>query len=149
MAYKTISINTDQPVKEEKADAGITPGHLLERTATGVKVHAAAGGKAQRIFAIEDENQGKEIGDAYTTGNRCFFKTFLPGDLVLARIKNGENIVIGDLLAAGSARVLAEAVGDSSGTIVEQDIIGVALTACDMSGSSGEDPDGTCIVEIR
>jgi len=149
MAYKTISIDTDAPVKEEKADAAITPGHLLERTATGVKVHAAAGAKAQRIFAVEDENQGKEIDDAYTTAARCFFKTFRPGDLVLARIKNGENIAIGDWLTSGAAGVLAEAAADSSGTIIEQDVVGVALSACDMSGSSGVDPDGTCIVEIR
>jgi hypothetical protein len=149
MAYKTISIDTDAPVKEEKADAGITPGHLLERTATGVKVHATAGGKAQRIFALEDENQGKEIGDAYSASDKCFFKTFRPGDLVLARIKNGENIAIGDWLVSGGNGELIEASADSSGTIVEEDCVAVAVAACDMSGSSGADPDGTCIVEIR
>jgi len=150
MAYKTISVDTDAPVKEEKADAAITPGWLLERTATGVKAHATAGAKAQRIFAIEDENQGKEIDDDYASAARCFFKNFRPGDLVYALIKEGENIAIGDWLVSGGDGSLAEALADSSGTIFEQDCVAVALEALDLSGSSGEDPASRrCIVEVR
>lgn len=148
MAYKTISINTDQPVKEELADAAITPGHLLERTTTGVKKHATAGGRAQRLFAVEDENQGKEIDDDYTASSRCFFKNFLPGDMVYALIAEGETITIGDWLVSNGDGELKEAGADSAG--LEEDEVGVALEAIDLSGSSLEDPASRrCIVEIR
>jgi len=153
MAYKTISIDTDAPVKEGKATAVVlSPGHLIERTSTDgqVQMHSTAGGKAAKHFAVEDENQGKEIGDNYAVEARIFFKTFRPGDIVQARIKDGENIAIGDWLVSGAAGVLAEALADSSGTVAEQFIVGQALSACDMSASSaaGGDPANTCLVEI-
>ncbi len=150
MALRTISIDTDARDKEGLASGGITPGHLLERTSTAnqVKVHATAGAFAQRHFAIEDEHQGKEIGDAYVTTQRTFFKTFQPGDRVFALIANGENIAIGDKLVSNGDGTLKEADADSSGTIFEQDIVGIALSACDMSDSSGADPSPRCIVEV-
>ena len=151
MAYRTISIDTDARDKEGIASGAITPGHLLERTSTAdtVKVHATAGGKAQRLFAIEDEHQGKEIGDAYVSAQRTFFKTFQPGDRVYALIANGEAIAIGDWLVSAGDGTLKEADADSSGTLVEQDILGVAVMACDMSDSSLADPSPRCIVEIK
>ena len=150
MAYKTISIETDARDKEGIASGAITPGHLLERTSTAdtLQVHAVAGGRAQRHFAIEDEHQGKEIGDAYSSADRVFFRTFQPGDRVYALIKDGENIAIGDKLVSGADGTLQKAAADSSGTILEQDVVAIALEACDMSGSSGEDPTGRCEVEI-
>ena len=152
MAYKTISIETDARDKEGIASGAITPGHLLERTSTAdtVKVNATAGDSmVQRHFAIEDEHQGKEIGDAYSNADRVFFRTFQPGDRVYALIKNGENIAISDKLVSGGDGTLQKAAADSSGTIVDEDVVAVALEACDMSGSSGEDPSPRCAVEIR
>jgi len=153
MAYRTISLDTDAAVKEAVATAVVlTPGHLIERTANAneIQMHSVAGGKAAKHFAIEDEMQGKEIGDNYAASKRVFFKTFQPGDTVYARIKDGENIAIGDWLVSGAAGVLAEALADSSGTIAEQFIVGQALSACDMSASSAEggDPANLCMVEI-
>lgn len=148
MAYRTISVETDQPTKECLADAAITPGHLLERTATGVKVHATAGGRAQRIFAVEDDHQGNEINDDYTAANRVFFKNFLPGDVVNTLIADGENIAIGDWLVSNGDGNLKEASADSAA--LEEDEVAVALEALDLSDSSGADPASRrCLVEIR
>ena len=152
MAYRTISITTDTPMKEGVASGGITPGHLIERTSTAdqVQVHALEGGWAQRLFAIEDEKQGKEIGDAYATGTLVFFRNFLPGDEVYVRIKNGEAIAIGDKLVSAGDGTLREAIPDSSEVMMEEDVLVIALEACDMSGSSGADPaGGLCRVEIK
>ena len=152
MAFRTISIDTDARDKEGIASGIVAPGHLLERTnvADTVKVHATAGGKAQRHFAIEDEHQGKEIGDNYADAQRVFFKTFLPGDRVYALIADDENIAIGDFLVSDGNGRLQKADVDSSATIIEQTIIGVALQAVDMSASSAEggDPSPRCIVEV-
>jgi len=54
-------------VYEKVANAAITPGHLLELMSTNkVKVHASlAGVVTSKMFALEDELQGKEIDDAY------------------------------------------------------------------------------------
>jgi len=150
MAYRTISITTDTPIKEGIASGAITPGHLLERTSVvdTVKVHATAGGRAQRLFAIEDEKQGKEIGDDYATASRMFFRTFLPGDIVNARIANGEDIAAGDWLVSAGDGTLKEAGADSAD--VEEDEVGVALEACNMAGSSEVDvAGGLCLIEVR
>ena len=146
----TISVQCDTPTKEGIASGAITPGHLLERTSTAntVKVAATAAIKYLPLFAIENGWEGKEIDTAYVTAKKVFFRAFLPGDVVLARIANGENIAIGDKLVASTGGELAEFVGDSSATIVEQHVIGTALEACDMSGSSAVDPTGKCKVEI-
>ncbi len=146
----TISVQCDTPTKEGTSSGNITPGHLLERTSAAdtVKVAATAAIKYLPLFAIENGWQGDEIDTVYATAKKVFFRTFLPGDVVLARIKNGEDIAIGDKLVSATGGELAEFVSDSSATIVEQSIIGVALEACDMSGSSGVDPSGKCKVEI-
>lgn len=150
MAHRTISIKTLYSLlKEGKASGAITPGHMLERTSTAdtVKSHAVAG-QMTRLYAVEDELQGHEIGDAYTTANRVFFKAFLPGDEVYALIANGEDISIGDRLTSNGDGTLKKAAADSSGTVAEDEIAAIALEAVDMSDSSGADPSGRCIVEI-
>lgn len=150
MAFNTIRIQTDAPTKEGKASGAITPGHLLERTSAAdtVKVHATAGIKSGCLFAIEDGWQGKTIADAYVTTTKVFFIAAQRGDIIYARIANGEAIAIGDLLVSNGNGELKEHTKDSSGTIVEEYVIGQALTACDMSGSSAVDPTNVCQVEI-
>lgn len=127
-----------------------TPGHLLERTsavADTLKVHASVGGKAQRIFAIEDELQGAVISTAYTAGEKLFALQCLPGDQVNALIADGENIAKSDELVSAGDGTLQKANVDSASTVIEQDVVAIAMAACDMSGSSGADSP-RCVVEI-
>ena len=147
MAYKTITIMGDGVRKERTANAAITPGQLIYILSTDkVAVHADAGGVAQRMFAVEDDLQGKEIGDAYSANNVCVYCVFRPGDEVYALIADGENIAIGDKLVSNGDGDLKEATLDSSG---EDHVLAIALEAIDLSDSSGADPASRrCRVEI-
>lgn len=139
----TIILKGD-PVQEElKAAAAFTPGMLLELTSTArtAQKHATEGGSAYALFALEDENQGKEISDAYSTGNEALCGWFKTGDKVNALLANGETAVIGSKLESkgdGYLKVVASDV--SVGDVIPHSIIAVARVALDMSGSSGADP---------
>jgi len=148
----TITIKGD-PVREEyTAAAAITPGHLCEITSAGtIQAHSTAGGFAEKLFAIEDELQGKEITEAYdaTTNKQVLCGIFRPGDQVYALLANGETAVIGSKLESqgdGTLRVVDTDV--SVGDIAVQSIVAVALEAVDMSGSSGADPSGRITIRI-
>jgi hypothetical protein len=141
------------------AAAAITPGHLVELTsADKVQVHANAGQNAARMFALEDNLQGKEISQAYAADDQVRVGVFRAGDIVNARLADGQNISIGDLLeSAGDGTLQAhtpdtESLGaDSSGnltTIYSHQIVGVATEAVDMSGSSAADPTNLIAVMI-
>ena len=127
---------------EHLADGVITPGDLVEITATGVKRHATADGVASPIFAREDFLQGKTISDNYAALDRITVGHCVTGEVVQANLANGEDVAKGDLLTSNGAGKLQKY--DSSGEYV----VAIANEAVDMSGSSGEDPAGTISVTI-
>jgi hypothetical protein len=137
MAAKTIVLKGHGVRREAVANAAITPGHLVELMSTGkVKVHATSDGWGAKMFAVEDDLQGNSIDDAYSTGAMVQYNVMSPGDEVFAILKNGENAAIGDKLISAGDGTLKEA----SSEIDFDSIIGIALEAVDMSGSSAVDP---------
>lgn len=119
---------------EKEADATITPGHLIEQTTTGVKVHATEGGYSERAFAVEDALQGNLISDDYSSGDLVSYNLVEPGGEVQAWLKAGQNVVIGDdLISAGDGTLIENGEEDSSTTV--RQIIGQAQEAVDLSGS--------------
>ena len=150
-ARNTITIKGTPVFGEALASGTIKPGYLLERTNAAtdtVKAHATAGGKALAMFALEDDLQGNDIDDNYSSGDLTQFGIFRAGDEVLAWIANGEAIAKADALVSNGDGTLKEASPDSSGTIIEEFVLAYAREACDMSSSSSADPSGRCIVEI-
>jgi len=136
--------------------AAIKPGHLIEVITGGtVRVHATAGGNAVKMFAMEDEGQGKTITDAYA--NSSLIRCIIPqrGAEILCRLADGESVVAGDFVESAGGGELRKHdpilnANSSSDTpiIYPEAIIGQAAEACDMSGSTGEDPTGLFAVEI-
>lgn len=151
MAHNTIKIKKySDHIEEFVADAGITPGHLVEIDSDGeVQVHATADGTVLPMFALEDELQGKGIDDAYIANDKV--QVWIPwrGDVVYALLADGETAVKGSLLTSngdGTLKVYVPA--DSTDDIVApQPIVGVAVTAVDLSGSSAVDPSAR--IEVR
>lgn len=138
MAYRTITITSNQPPKEAIGSGTIYPGMALMRdtTADQVKVHNVQQGKVcGNLVAIEDENQGNGISTAYTTANRVFFRSFLPGDEVYLKIKSGQNISIGDKLVSGGNGYFEKEKADSS-AVDDVDTFAVALEACNATAAS-------------
>lgn len=152
---KTITLKGTGMQEEAIANAGtVKPGHLIYLMSTGkVAIHAVAGGNAEKMFAIEDELQGHGIDTLYTIANLVQYKIMERGSWVNALINNGENIAIGDALESAGNGTLRKHVAqvDSSAditTVVADQIVGYAMAACNMSGSSGVDPSGRCAVRI-
>ncbi len=99
---KIILVGEELCIRRESfADAAITPGMLLERTATGVKKHAGAGLNAMPMFAYEMEMVGDEIDTDYEADDTCLFFFAPPGVVVWA--------------IAGAAGVTALAYQESDG----------------------------------
>jgi hypothetical protein len=155
---KTISVKDFTNIQEEYvANAAFDPGHLVEIMSTGkVRKHATAGGTAERMFAIENELEGRGVDDAYAAGDRAQVRIFRAGDVVNAILADGENVSIGTKLQSNGDGTLRAYVAQTQSFDVENSaspdievtqeppdsIIGVAIEALDLSGSSGEESSG-------
>lgn len=151
MANNTVILKNYASVREEYvAAAAITPGMLIEYTSAGkVQAHSTAGGNALKMIAVEDEFQGKEIGDAYAANDLVQCWIAQRGDQAQMLLKNGEDITKGDLLeSAGNGYVQKHTSDEGSAPILPGQIIGEALESLDLSGSSGADPSNLIAVRI-
>lgn len=149
--YNTIFVKGDGLEKESKGYGGsIYPGHLIQvHSTTQVKVHATAGGHAQKAFAVEDEEQGNTIDDKYDVGLNLKYKVAQRGAEVFAWLKEGESVSVGDPLESAGTGELQKhtaAASNSDGafdeggeTIYTDNIVGYALETVDLSSSSGAD----------
>lgn len=155
MAKNTIKLKKYMDVIIEKeAAAAITPGMLLELTsADKVQAHSSAGQNVvPPMFALEDELQGNGIDDAYASGDPVQVWVAQRGEEVYAILADGENVSIGDPLESNGAGYLQKHVADAESwdsaapagaiTVYPSQIVGVALEALDLSGSSGEESGG-------
>ena len=138
MAPKTIVVKGTGIRQEALANAGITPGHLVELMSTGkVKVHATAGGNVVKTFAVEDDMQGRPIATAYTTGELVQYNHMQPGDFVYGWLKDGQTIVIGDVLeSAGDGSVQKHSPDNSAAQNLTNQIVAIAREAVDLSASA-------------
>ncbi len=140
---------------EALANAALTPGHLLYLLSTGkVAVHATAAGNAEKMFAVEDDLQGNDIDDAYSSGDLVQYEIMPRGNEVYALLSNGQSVAIGDPLESAGDGTLRKHVPDidsasDTETIYAEAIVGYAMEAVDMSGSSGVDPSGRIRVRIN
>jgi hypothetical protein len=156
MTTNTIKVkNYSNVIEELVANAAITPGMLIEQISTGkVRAHATIGGTALAMFALEDELQGKTIDDAYAADNRvqCWIPN--PGDQVNALLDDGETVVIGDFLESAGNGYLQKYVADvtasdESDNLIDHQVIAVAVTAVDLSGSSDTYPTAGKRIVVR
>lgn len=128
---------------KDVADVGtIKPGHLVEKTATGVKLHAKANGHAERAFADIDADQGYTTGmtgttkdTAYTTGTSVKYVVASPGAVVLARLATGQSVSKGaKLVSDGAGGLQAETHADSGAE--PTDIVAFAMETVNNSGGT-------------
>jgi hypothetical protein len=82
---------------------------LVELLDSGkVQKQATAKADCERMFAIEDSLQGNDIADDYGAGAVVLHRVFGRGDEVLAILKDGEKVDIGDVVeAAGGGELQA------------------------------------------
>jgi hypothetical protein len=142
MASKTVVLKGQSLREELTASGAITPGHLCQIDSAGkIKVHASAGQNCYPLVAVENDIIGNDIDDAYASGDWVQAEWLYPGATFQAILKDGENVAIGDFLESAGDGTLQKHVADGSlSTVYSNQIVGIAKTALDMSGSSGADP---------
>ena len=122
---------------EENAAAAITPGMLVELTSAGkVQAHSNAGQDALTMIALEDDLQGNDIDDAYSTDNPV--QVWIPnrGCEAYMILATSQTIAIGDFLSSNGNGMLKKHVPDASEiyattdvTVYGRQIIGQAIEA--------------------
>ena len=131
-----------EPNRIEREAAGtIDPGDLLVLgSGNTVIVHATVGGHVGgRMFAVENDIAGDDFDHDYLSGEVVQIHMARPGDVMNCHLADGQVAVIGNLLISSGAGDLDTIAADSI-TTLEGAIIGIALTAVDMSDSAGADP---------
>lgn len=130
-------------IRDEKIAAGtIKPGMLVERTsADKVQAHSRAAGPVNKLFALEDENQGNDIDDNYAANDVVKLWRPVPGEQVYAIVDDNtqDAIVIGDFLESAGDGRLRKCTDTTSAGNPEfgSAIVGVALEAVAKSGAGG------------
>lgn len=151
MAKNTIKLKKYSDIIEEyEAAAAITPGMLIELTSAGkVQKHSSAGQFTEKMFALENELEGGGIDDDYASGDQVQCWIAGRGDQVYAFLADGENVTIGDILESHGDGCLQKAVAEAADSATYPgSVVGVALEAVDMSGSSGVDPSGRIKIRV-
>lgn len=153
MAYKTIKLKKYVDIIEEyvATAVAIMPGALLELTSAGlVQAHATAGGNCLPMFALEDELQGNGIDTTYAASARVQVWVPVRGEIVYARLADGQNVAVGDFLesaGAGSLQKYTADPGESNPNLGSQ-IVGVAVEALNLTGSANLTAVGRIAVRI-
>lgn len=147
MAAARTIILKGTPARDERlaTAVAIKPGYLLQITSANlVEAFSTAGGTiGAKIVALENDLQGDGVSTSYAVSVMVQYAVVRPGDEVLMHLYNGENVAIGDKVEAHSDGTIRKLVADTSALTVKVNcVIGVALEAVDMSGSTGVDPTG-------
>lgn len=131
---KRIHLLGQGRIEEGKASEAITPGSLVALNSDGeYENHGSAGGYGEALFALEDSLQGKTINDAYAADDIVRIVVAGKGDVVYARLADGEDVGIGDLLTSNGDGTLQKIAGTEKP-------IAVAIEALDLSESSNTTP---------
>jgi hypothetical protein len=123
MAKRLIVLLGDPLYNEDnKAAEAIMPGHLLAFNGSGdlVKHATAAAPKAAMNIALEREEMGKGIDDAYAIGDTVKVGAFSPGMRFLGIIPTGQNLAKGAQVESdGAGRFRAVSTGGALARALE------------------------------
>jgi hypothetical protein len=106
MSTKRVVILMGDPTynEERAATEAITPGHLLKHaSATTCSKQTGNAANVPRAFAVERDENGKGIEDAYASGDTVKEAVCYPGCRVYALIPSGQNISVDSYLEADNA----------------------------------------------
>lgn len=143
MLRSRVILQTITTLQELPAqDALIKPGcsiifSVSAASVLGVKLNTAPVETFGLVIADYGDLSGGTINTLYPLADAVPYRHLVPGDAFLARIKDGEEIAVADLLTYAANGEFAEA---GSG----ETIVAMATEDCDMSSSSGGDADGFC-----
>ena len=109
MARNVIVLKGCPEVNEEKvALAAIIPGHLVEYTSSGVQLQTDDAANVSPMFAMERDELGDDIDEAYAIGDVVKVAHCAPGNRVYAFVASGQNVAEGDYLTGTTAGLLTK-----------------------------------------
>lgn len=115
MAKGTVRLRGESVVynEDDKAAEAITPGHLVTFDSNGDLIkHATAGGMAAATYALEREELGDGIDDAYAINDTVLVGHFAPGSVLYVPVPSGQNLIKGDFMeSAGNGTLRKYASG--------------------------------------
>ena len=108
--YRTIILKYEDEciVKEDVADAAITPGQLCEFDSSNGKIqrHSTPKGNAMQMFAKEDIANGRTIDEDYSATTRVQYIIPCRGSEIWALLTTSQTIKKGDfLVSAGNGNL--------------------------------------------
>lgn len=132
----TIMLKGDGIYKEATAGGAITPGHLIVvNSSNAAVVHAGAEANAYPAFAAEQDVVGKDISDAYTSGDRVQYVIPQRGSEIYALVPAAAAaIVIGDELVSNGDGTLKKVTTAAVTTLNLRRVVARAVEAVDNSG---------------
>lgn len=158
--WQTIMVQGDGIPKEGEAFEAMSPGHLVEwfkdttdSNREKLRKHATAGGNgAPFLVAMENEEAGETIDDAYAAGENVKVRALQGGEEVYLRLKDGESVEYGDKVESAGDGTVQKHTADSwdsndSGTVYPNQIVGTVRQIVDRSSSSGGDTSAFVLVE--
>jgi hypothetical protein len=122
MAYYRIHNKGTLWRHEEAVAAGtITPGMLCEITTSGtVQAHSTAGGRAERLVALEDALQGNGVDTNYSALDVVQFAVAAPGEVFNLLMASGETGSPGqEVVSGGDGTVILADNLDSAGLLLQ------------------------------
>ena len=141
---------------EHVAGGTILPGMLIALGSAGtVAAHGVAGGSApERMFAIEDDLQGRGITDSYDATTHKLVRAVIcpPGTELYALIAANASIVIGDKLESNGNGYLREHVVQSPGAGATSPAVGIRVdqvVAIALEAKDSTSPVGATRLKVR
>lgn len=100
MARRKIILKGKPPESDGEWPAleAITPGHLTEIVSSGIRKNTDDAANVAVAIALEREELGKDIDDAYAIGDYVKVATLAPGDRAYVFLASGVNAAVGDYL---------------------------------------------------
>lgn len=147
-----IVLKGDPIQKEGTATAvAITPGELLEWSGGLLQAHATAGGNAQPMFAVENDQIGDGIDDDYAASAEVKYVVARPGDEVYAILEDGHNVAKGDPLESAGDGTLqpwnteGQATDPATTPVNTDSVVAYAAEAVDTTGT----PTATARIKVE
>lgn len=129
---RVITLKGCPEVTEEfQANEAISPGHLLGFSSGKLIKNTSNANKVAPMFALERDELGKDVDEAYAADDYVKAGTFAPGMRLSAFIASGQTVAIGDYLTGDAAGRLTKTGVDNDTNILAQAMEAITTTGVD------------------
>lgn len=124
--------------EQQQASAAFSPGHLVEIDTLKWRKHSSAAKNHMRSVAMQREERGLTVTDAYATNDNAKVGFFGPGMVCQILLKSGVAAVLGEtyLESAGDGTLQIQATDAATDDTQRSSTVGVAWQTVTASGET-------------